>query len=125
MKLKDIQNKSLEGWQVKPVHTMELKHSLMGYFPLLADGKTVVCVNKEDLEKIWNTLPKKDVKTEEVNCMVNLQEKLVVPLVDNGASSDDFLLITDDIEERLKDTVFEYARGLLSLVDESHCEFPK
>ncbi len=124
MKLKDIKNKSLGGWQIKPVHTMELKHSLMGYFPLLADGKTVVCVNKNDLKRIWETLPKKDVKVEAVDCMVDLRKKLVVPMVDNGSSSDDFLLITDDIEDRLKDTVFEYAQGLLSLVDESHCEFP-
>jgi hypothetical protein len=35
MKLIDIKNQKLSNWQIKTVYSMELKHSLMGYFPLI------------------------------------------------------------------------------------------
>jgi hypothetical protein len=88
----------------------------------------VACLNRNDLKKIWETLSPRKVKISEDNCMVNIEDRLMIPLASSEgdeASSDNFLLITDNIEEHLKHSKFEYASGLFSLIDESKCTFPE
>jgi hypothetical protein len=127
MKLKEIKNQKLDGWEIKPVYSMELKHGLMGYFPLVDEEnkKVIVCINRNDLKSIWEKLKPKEVTVTSNNCMVNTTRKLVIPLHSDESDSDDFLLITDDISEHLENTQFDYASGLLSFKDESKCKFPE
>jgi hypothetical protein len=127
MKLKEIKNQNLTDWQLMPVYSMELKHDLWGYFPLITKKKVVVCINKQDLKSIWEKLKPCEVKVSEDNCMVNISKKLIIPVSSpqgDEASSDSFLLITDDILKHLQKTKFEYASGLLSFKDETNCKFP-
>ncbi len=130
MKLKELKNRDLKGWQIKKAFYMELKHSLMGFFPLIEEKtkKIIICINRNDLEKIWNILKPKKVLVQPHQFMINEEEKLCIPLeshAGNEADSNNFLLITNDITKHLKKTKFIYTPGLLSLVEEKSIEFPK
>lgn len=127
MKLKEIKNQKLTDWQLMSVYSLELKHDLWGYFPLIAKKKIVVSINKQDLKSIWEKLEPREVKILENACMINISKKLMIPVSSpqgDEASSDSFLLITDDISKHLKKTKFEYASGLLSFKDETNSKFP-
>jgi hypothetical protein len=134
MKLKEIKEINYKGWILMTIYIMELKHGLCGYFPLIEKKlqKVVFCKNRDDLKTIWEGLPKKQVSISEIECVVNEEDKLAIPV--NGprgddADSDSFYLILDNLDEYLSGSPieerFSYAPGLLSLVDESNAVFPE
>ncbi len=132
MLLKDVIGKELPGWQSLYGYFMERAHGCMGSFPVIKSEtkQIVVCLNRKDLEKIWYKLPIHQVKVSKYLFHVNKAEKLAIimgGIQGDDANSDDFFLIQDgEIEAYLKEEeFFEYASGLLSLVDESHATFPK
>jgi hypothetical protein len=127
MKLADLQDTNLNGWKIIQIYTMEKSHCLMGYFPLIVDNTHIViaCTKRNDLKRIWESLPKCNVKINKDLVLVNLAMKLVVPIKNQNVSSDDFLLIDDDIEAAMNCIKFDYAPGLISFIDESNCEFPE
>jgi len=131
MILRDLKKTSQEGWQLKDIYTMELFQELKGHLPLVevGSGKIVGCTNREDLKRIWEILPQKEVKVCKYDCLVNEKEKLMIPLdfpKGDETSSDSFLLISGNIKEHLGKTIFMYyLPGLILLKEESKAKFPE
>lgn len=130
MNLVDIKNSDQNDWELKEVFVMELSHGLMGFFPVIEveTKKVVGSTNRDNLRKIWEELPTREVKVTSNNCLVNEKEKLMVPVSSpkgDDATTDDFLLITDNIEEYLGTGKLNYAKGLVSFVNESNATFPE
>jgi len=132
MLLKDVIGKDLPGWQSLYCYVMELSHSLMGCFPAMKSGakKIVVCLNRDDLEKIWSKLPKREVKVNKFLFHVNKGENRAIlinsPQGDESDSGDFFLIQGNELGFYLQeDDFFEWAPGLWSFKDESKAVFPK
>ena len=121
-----------QEWRPKYCFTMELKHGLMGYFPLIhktkfnpkGNGKIIVCANRTDFKKIWEALPKKEVQIEKILFLINEDETEVV-VAENDRITSEELFFIKELEECNVSETFEYAKGLLSFKDESEVTFPE
>ena len=101
---------------------MQVSPGLAGCFPAVVaeEKKVVVCLNRDDLERVWLKLPRKEVVVTKTLFMVNQEERLVVPVSSPGYFSDFILVLKEDLDKHL----FEWAPGVFAN-NESSAVFPK
>ncbi len=130
MTLKEIKQNKPDGWTLMDAYFLEIKHGLMGFFPIINKDtkKPVVTLEIESLRKIWESLPPRKVNVGKISMMVNKEERLAVDVSESSgdeSSSDDTFLILDDVEKYIKEKKLDYASGCISMVDESDEKFPE
>ncbi len=66
-------NQNLDGYKLKFLYSLEVKHNGMGYFPALMGGtkEIVYCTNLAVLKKVWSLLPPRSSKIHTVLFYVN------------------------------------------------------
>ena len=122
-----------QGWQARKGFSMELKHGLMGYFPLIhkieknreGSEKIIICANRADLKTIWENLPKKKVKVSEITLLINPEETEIV-VTDNKRITSDWLHFIKELDPSWEiEETFCYSPGLISSKNESDATFPE
>jgi hypothetical protein len=117
---------------------MEKRQKSMGSFPAILGSdkkRMIVCINRDDLKKIWSVLPKSEVKVHCEPLLVNMEEKVAVwlrpPYYNTEAEPDSekdlfFVLNSSHLEECIQqENFFIWESGILCLVDESRATFPE
>ena len=136
MKLKELLNTNLDGWQLALGYFLELNLDVMGFCPLVVweykagtKRKIVIALSAEELHKVWADLPPRQVRLNTLWVMVNPKEQMCIP-VDSieqqersmNQSSEEYFFLNG---EQPTDVVFAYAdSGVLSLRNESGAQFP-
>ncbi|MDR2541153.1 MAG: dihydrofolate reductase [Candidatus Peribacteria bacterium] len=121
------------GWTPQWGFWMELKHGLMGCFPLISATeknsrgyyKLIICAKREDLQKFWEAFPPAEVEVHHELFLINSEKTQCVSAEHDEEGSDHNLYI-DALsgEENLTD-IARYARGLISFNDQSKSTFPE
>ncbi|MDR0860318.1 MAG: dihydrofolate reductase [Candidatus Peribacteria bacterium] len=121
------------GWTPQWGFWMELKHGLMGCFPLISTTeknsrgyyKLIICAKREDLKKFWEAFPPCEVKVRHELFLVNPERTQCVSAENDEGVSNEFIYI-DALTgtEELTD-IARYAGGLLSFKDQSTATFPE
>lgn len=113
-----------EGYQIKKVYYLELKHGLMGFFPAIfcADKEIVFTTDLSILEKVWKSLPPKYATLREHVAYVD--EIRGIAYLDaqpaERETQEPFKLLTNDWLNTLVDTEdkpFKWAFGLIGAQD--------
>lgn len=113
----------LAGWKPAYGYWAEIRHGLMGNFPIIPNSdpsRMVICFERENLKKIWETLTKENTRVHKIAFLVNFSEKLVVcaekDYFRKEIENEEFFFIfsVNDIEEHLKEeSFFRWSPGLI------------
>ncbi len=122
-----------QEWKPKECFAMELKHGLMGYFPLIhkteknheGKPKIVVCAKREDLKKIWEGLPKEEVIVEKILFLINEEGTEIVVANNEEMTSDDLFFMPSLPEDCNIKEEFKYTSGLFRLKEVGEITFPE
>ena len=82
-KLKEYVNKNLEGVKICTAYSLQLEHSLMGYFPAVFVenlDNIVICLSHDLIEKVRNMLPKRKSKIDEITVLVDTEKGIAFDL---------------------------------------------
>jgi len=131
MLLKKVLECQLPGWAPQFGYFMEIDHNLMGVFPAIhvKTKAVVVCLQRDDLEKIWKKLPRKQVKVCKMVFLVNEEKRSAIlingPREEMADSKEFFLVRSDDRRAycQQKD-FFRWAGGLISFTADRSVSFP-
>ncbi len=136
MKLKELLNTNLDGWQLALGYFLELRLDVMAFCPLVVGEykagekrKIAIALSPEELHKVWSSLDPRQVRLTKLWVMVNQKEQICIP-VDSieqeerslNQSSEEYYFLNGD---QSNETIFGYAdTGVFSLKDESGAQFP-
>jgi len=72
---KEIMKMDLAGYEITKAYYLKVDHGLMGTHPALISetDEIVVCLDKELLKRVWNFLPKKKAKVEEIFMLADVK----------------------------------------------------
>ncbi len=126
MKFKEVLDEHLCTYRINRIYLLELKHTLMGFFPAIFTDdpdEIIVCTSKELIEKVRDTLPPRESKINEMVALINTEKEIAFDLrhlTDNdfdiaGEKESLSLLSKKRFAELTKDgkKPFRWAPGLL------------
>lgn len=135
MKLKELLNTNLDGWQLAQGYLLELKLDIMGFCPLVVgeyepkkDRKIVIARSPDELHTVWKTMRPRQVRLNTIWILVNHEQKICIPIsrLDEQSSmeesSEGYYLLDSTPSSEI---IFNYNDiGVWSLRDESGAQFP-
>lgn len=110
-----------EGYEMKKIYFIELKHGLMGCFPAIfvSDKKRIVfTTDLKLLEKVWEKLPPRPAKLGQLTGYVNEETGIFYEDVESPLNEDEEpnrILLNTELDELLKseEKPFKWASGLI------------
>ena len=133
--LKALIESNREGYKLRFIFSLQLKHGLMGYFPAIvaSSRRVLLTLNKEALVAVWKSLSPR--RSEMLTSLAYVNEELMLAYPVLGASNFDLkdsepqlLFSKEELELRLMtakkggEPYFKWAPGLISN-DMSRAEF--
>ncbi len=119
-KLKDFTDKDLAGFSLVTGFFLKIDHSCMGTHPALISGtdEIAVCLDKDLLLKVRNTLPHRDYKVVEINrFLVNPELGIGFDMsVEHPDQESLHILTKEEIQQRIdrQKEPFCWVRGVIS-----------
>ena len=127
--LQDVMGMPLTNYQLVIGYILELKHSLMGFFPavITESEEIVVCLTRPLLEEVWNLLPKKRAKIREILLLVNLEECFGFDIQNENKKDTEQVHILSEkefTELKKQENPFKWTPGLIPLHTEMSVPSP-
>jgi hypothetical protein len=130
MLLIEVIGKNLPGWELVIGYVMAAPGKLLGWAPALLSGteKLVVCLNRDDLKKISDTLPCCKVSIVELPFYINRAENIALIVEGKDFATSDsktfFLVNGDKLDEILQtEQPFCWDPGIPILQEETQAIF--
>lgn len=125
--LKALIESNPEGYKLRFIFSLQLKHGLMGYFPAIVAGsrRVVLTLDKEALMKVWKSLSPRSSEMVTSLAYVNEETMTAYPILgtnkyDLEESKPQFLFSKEELELRLRckndmggEPYFKWAPGLI------------
>jgi hypothetical protein len=124
MNIHQLKGRDLCGWQVRTGFYLTTTHRFFpgSFFAITNQNEQiVVCFSVEDLQKVFEKLPKRKTTISKGDFLFNEKEWLIVQTIDNLFPDNFFIAFGEALENSLKKEVFfGWQRGFIATIHDNH-----